>query len=220
MGLVVLMERPGYRLTSDSPVVKRDEVNLVTGAESIWASTERAVEATMQTVQRLQDRAAETGYLQGHRAGEESLAAALAKLAVQKQGLVASLEPILVEVVMEAVGTIVRKLGREHLFGEALSALGDVLKQARWAVLRVAPDQVDAAQAALASFVTESGLGAVAQVVADDGLAPEDCVFQTDLGEANAGLAVQLEALHAAIRMSAGAWLASRVPPASTGGAA
>jgi type III secretion protein L len=65
--------------------------------------------------------------------------------------------------------------------------------------LRVHPEMVATAETALGEFESRTGLGKLARVVADETLAPDACLLESELGTIDASLGTQLQAINNAV---------------------
>ncbi len=200
MELVVLSAVPGHMVAATGRVIKAaDSVQVAQAVELLESAKAIAKER-----HRLVQDAVQDGHAQGLREGREQArdeyAARLANAEAARHTTLRYLRPALVDTVMQAVELVVRSANRQDLLAKALESVDMLVRQARWARLRVHPSAVDATRAALA----DHAFGAAAHidmvgVVADLDVGEDGCIFETDVGIADASLNVQLEALRAAV---------------------
>ncbi|WAC71588.1 type III secretion system stator protein SctL [Roseateles sp. SL47] len=105
----------------------------------------------------------------------------------------------LARLVTTAVERVLRSEPARGLFDKALMHVGELLRETSAATLRVHPDDLAAAQEAVALSQGAYSRQAQIDVVADEALAPGACLFDSAQGSLDASLDVQLEALRSAI---------------------
>lgn len=196
MALVVLIDRPGFRLAADRAVIKRDEFELIErAADALAVATRQAALVTEEARQTAQS----AGYQDGYRAGRQEAAAALASSAVARHTAMERLEGVIVQMVVESVAAVLQRIGRERVLFESLSAVRELIRRANWAVLRVPPSSTEAARRALQSVAEELGSAVAVQLLTDDELTDDACVLETDSGVVDAGLGTLLQSVRGAV---------------------
>jgi type III secretion protein L len=203
MGVVVLIERPGLRLAADRKVLKSREAYVVADVNEAYVRVQEQIEAEMQRVDQFCAKLASDAYREGLTKAQEDAARTWTLTQADQRALLNSLQPVLVEIILEAVAFLVKGLDRQAFFARALERLQESLREVSWARLRVHPDSVEAAQAALSEFERVTGLGKLARVSADESLPPEGCILESQLGQADASLDMQIGAVRGAIAEAA-----------------
>lgn len=194
MDLVVLTDLPDCRVVATSRVLKRADAQPVIEATQLLRlarQREAGAEAQAQAIRR---QAREEGLREGREQARVEYAARLVAAEAARHAGLRELSPFMIDIVTDAVAVLLRQSDRTALMASAVEAVDGLLKQARWARLRVHPDQVEAARAAL-----EAGAIPLATVVADARMDPLECSFETDVGIADTGLQAQLESVRKAV---------------------
>ena len=146
---------------------------------------------------------AEAAYQMGYESGEQQAVEAWhahhARLQEAQAQRREGVEQALAEVVMQAVRRIVDAEPRESLFLRALKTVQGLAAVSGSAALRVAPDDAEAARAALAAWPEGAARGWDVQVQPDPALAPGSSIFSSEIGTLDASLESQLGALSAAM---------------------
>jgi type III secretion protein L len=204
MGLVVLIDRPGYRLASDSKVLKGGDAVVIEPIASAYMHAEKQIETTLSELEQGCARAAEAAYQEGLAKAELDAAKRWTLGEADRLAMVQAMQPQLAEIVVSAIELLAREMDRQALVSRALEVLHASLREVRWARLRVHPDSAEAAQAALDEFDRRSGLGKLARVVMDESLPTHGCVLESERGTVDASLDTQLEAIRSAITERAG----------------
>lgn len=203
MGLVVLIDRPGYRLAADRKIIKRAEASVTAEIAEAYALAQQQIAGMVNGVREACAKRAEEGYREGLAKAQRDAAQHLVLAEVDRLALLKSLQPGLVEVIIDAVALLAKSVEREALIGRALETLQGSLRDASWARLRVHPGAAPAAQAALAEFDRETGLGKLARVMADESMPADGCVLESEFGAVDASLGTQLEVIREAIAKAA-----------------
>lgn len=209
MGLVVLAERPGWVLASDSKVIEPFELLAIEKASHLMHSVESYATRILRSALKVYDERANAGFKSGEQLAKTQVSERLCELEAARSALIEMLRPSLTELLLDAMGKLARSVPRDRLYASALAALEDAWRQARWAKIYVNPVDVEAAEKALAEIVVASSSPMHVGVFGDHTVAPTGCRFESDLGFADAGLDVQLKALHDAFSEGLGEWGAS-----------
>lgn len=198
MGLVVLTERPEWQLACDSKVLEPVEVLAVEKASELMRSVELYATRVLRSALKVYDERASEGFKTGEVRAKATVAERLIELEAARSSLIELLRPSLTDLLLDAMARLARGIPRERLYASAVASIEEAWRQARWARMHVNPHDVAAAEQALADLAAEGHGTASISVIADDGVAPAGCRFESDLGFADAGLDVQLEALRGA----------------------
>lgn len=198
MGMVALVERAGMRVGVDRKVIKKDEVYVVAGVQRIFDVAQEQVNAELSRAEELCSRLAADAYRDATARAQADAAARWTFAELNRMELIKSMQPALVEVIVDAVALLVKGLDRQAFFAQALEQLQSCLRDVSWANLRVHPQVAEEARAAVAEFAQMTG-SSIAHVVADEELALDACVLESEFGRIDASLDVQLAAIRDAI---------------------
>jgi type III secretion protein L len=210
MGLVFLIDRPGYRLVSDCKVLKRNEASVIEQLTQAYVRAQGEINAALANLDRACVKATEDAYRKGLAKAECEAAQRWTLGQVERLALLESLRPTLAEMVVEAIGLLAKDIDRQAFMARALELVGASLRAAGSGRLHVHPDAVRAAEVALEEFDRDTGLGRLARVIADDSLPPDGCVLESELGRVDASLATQLQAIRTAIAQATHAMAEAR----------
>jgi flagellar biosynthesis/type III secretory pathway protein FliH len=125
------------------------------------------------------------GYREGRAAGEAAGAALLAEIAARDRARDARRAQEVARLALEVVRRIAGALGPADTIAALAERAVDAVATTGATTVRVAPVALAAAEARLGA---RNGL----HIVADPALTPDDCVIETELGRAHAGLDTQL----------------------------
>lgn len=199
MGLVVLIDRAGYRLNADCKVIKRSEACVVADIAESFSLAQQHIATVTGDVESSCEALAQKGYREGFASAQRDAAQKLAAAEINRVVFLQSLQPALVDVVLDAVELLVKGLDRKAFLSQALEVLQSALRNASWARLHVHPQAAAIAGEVLAEFDRETGLGRLACVTTDETLSEDGCVLETDFGVIDASLGIQLDAIRSAI---------------------
>jgi len=199
MGVVVLIDRPGYRLAADRKVLKRSEATVIENTAQAYVRAREQINSVLGDLDEGCARATEEAYQAGLARAQEEAVKRWTFAEIERQALLRSMQPALADVVVEAVSLLAAGLDHEAFMVRALEIVRASLREVSWARLRVHPSAVPAAEAALLELDRETGLGRVAKLVPDDLLSPYGCVLESEHGTIDASLETQLRTIRAAI---------------------
>ncbi len=204
MGVVVLIDRPGYRLASDAKVLKASEAALIEKTAQAYVLAQGRINTALRDLEQVQKRVATEAYNEGMAKARKEAARRWTQAELDRLTLLQAMQPALAEVVVEAVTLLANDIDREALFARALEVLRNALRDVSWALLKVHPAAVQEARSALSRFDRQTGLGRIANVVADESLPEGGCVLESELGRVDASLETQLQNIRLAIAEAAG----------------
>ena len=199
MGLVFLIDRPGYRVATDRKVLKRDEVAVIEEITRAFVRAQGEINSALANVEKACAKATEDAYKKGMARAETEAANRWTLAEVQRLALLKSMQPALSEIIADAVALLAKDVDRQAFLAKALDALQGPLRNLSWARMRVHPDRVRVAEEALARFDAQTGLRKLARVIPDATLERDACLLESELGTLDASLGTQLAAIRAAI---------------------
>jgi type III secretion protein L len=199
MGLVFLIDRPGYRLATDRKVLKRNEAAVIEQITRAYVHAQGEINTALGNLDAMCSKASEDAYRKGLAKAEREAAERWTLVEVERLKLLQAMQPALADIIVDAVSLLANDIEREKFLAHALQLLQSALRVATWARLRVHPEAVAAAETAVAEFDRHTGLGKLARVVADESLSAQSCVLESDAGRVDASLSTQLEAIRGAI---------------------
>lgn len=200
--MVVLIDSPGFQVLNRSRLLKSADVSVVAEACDLLRRAHERDKLMLQQTTIAYEQARQSGWQNGLNEANALMATRLATAAAAKQLALVDLSPTLVNIVSEALSLLLKDADRSQLLSSSFDAVSGLLKKAQWAELRVHPSQVDMARNVLSqSSVSRTAL-ALVTVVANATLKPDDCIFETDVGIADASLSVQLQTIITAFESS------------------
>ena len=199
MGLVFLIDRPGYRLATDRKVVRRNEAAVVEEITRAYVRAQGEINAALANLDKVCAKASDDAYRKGIARAEQEVTRRWTLAEVERLQLLKSMQPALAEVIVDAVCLLGKEIDRQAFFARALEVLQGSLRTLNWARLRVNPQSIPAAEKALEEFDAQSGLGKLARVIGDDSVAEDACMLESELGTIDASLSTQLQAIRGAL---------------------
>ncbi len=199
MGLVFLIDRPGYRFAADRKVLKRREATVIEEITQAFVRARGEISAALSNLEKVCAKATDDAYRKGLAQAERAAAERWSFAQVEQSRLLAALQPVLADIVADAVMLLAKGVDREALIARALEVLQSPLREMTSARLLVHPSAVQAAEAALDAFKRSTGLGRLARVEADESLPVDGCVLESEFGRVDASLDTQLGVIRAAV---------------------
>jgi type III secretion protein L len=203
VGLVFLIDRPGYRLATDRKVLKRNEAAVIEQITQAYVRAQGEINSALANLDKLCTRATEEAYRAGLAKAEREATERWTRAEIGRRELLESMQPLLAEMVVDAISMLANDIDREAFMTRALEWLQSSLRTATWARLRVRAQDVSIAERALRDLDRQTGLGKLARVVADESLSEGGCVLESDVGKVDASLSTQLETLRVALSAAA-----------------
>jgi len=151
----------------------------------------------MQMAQAAIDDAMRRAHEEGQRAAAAEWHERHAQLLAHHAQVMASMHDRLAGVVAAAVERVIAAVPRAALFEHALKHVQALTRGAATLLVRVHPDDLEAASEALARLRGSTALQV--EVSADAMLQPGSCIFESEMGVLDAGLGVQLGAMRLAL---------------------
>ncbi len=203
MGVVVLIDRPGYRLAADRKVLKSNEAAVIENTAQAYILAQGQISAALKDLEQVRARVAEEARKEGLARAQEEATRRLVIAEIERHKLIKAAQPALAQVLVEALELLTRDIDREAFLARALELLQNTLRETSWASLRVHPDWAQSARTALSRFDRQTGLGRIVNVVPDEALSPGGCVLESELGRIDASLDKQLQTIRAALAEAA-----------------
>lgn len=160
---------------------------------------QQIVEEAEQRAQAVADEAFEEGRARGEAEALEAWHARRLDQALEQAVGFEAQQDALARIVMAGVERVLRAEPARGLFEKALAHVGELMREASGATLRVHPDDEPAAREALATTQGLRAPNARIELVCDTALPPGACLFDSEHGSLDASLQVQLAALRSAI---------------------
>ncbi len=203
MGLVFLIDRPGYRLASDRKVLKRSEAAVIEQITQAFVRAQGEISTAMGNLENVCAKAADDAYRKGLAKAEHEAALRWTLIEIDRVRMLKSMQPVLAGIVADAIMLLAKGMDREAIIARSLEAMQPALRDVSWGRLLVHPTAVPAAEAALTTFRRNTGIGRLVRVEADESLAEDGCVLESEFGRVDASLDTQLAVIRGAMGAAA-----------------
>lgn len=191
------------QLPVDRTIIKGCEYDAAIEAKNIIAEAHAFAESTRQRAEAEYQRQQQLGYADGMKKAEAEAAERMTATVAKTAAYFSNVENRVVEVVGKALRKIIGEMDEHDLLAHAVRhALAWARGQSQ-VVLRVCPDQAAPLRLRVEEIRRGYPLIDVIDVVADDRLAPLDCMLETEIGSVNASIDVQVAAIEAALAKTA-----------------
>lgn len=202
MGLVALIDRPGFRIASDRKVIKRAEAAQLGVISDAYERAKAEIAAATADAERERRQLFETVYEQAMERARQEAAQTLVQTQIDRELLLRSLQPQIVDIILDALTLLVTQVDRQRFYARALEQIKDALRADSGARLCVDPASEAAAKAALSSLQDADGLLMQLRIVVDSTLSAGSCVLESKFGSVDASLSVQLQAIRSALEQT------------------
>ena len=203
MPLALVLKEAQLLLATERGVLRADEaLALGDAAELLRWSQDEARRIRAQAEQQAQVMAEQARH-ETERRTSDAVAQAVAEVHVKAATLLAELEPVVAQTVVQVLVRLAAGLDRQALLAQALAEVRRVVDGRALAVLKVAPADLPHANQAVTQMIDEAQLPASFELRPDPALAPGHCVLQSAAGLYRFGLEHQLQALRGALGLPA-----------------
>lgn len=203
MASVAATDRRDLRLAVTGPVIKRAAWQSLERAEAALALIDEVRRKVEREAAALRETAMAEGRAEGRRTGLAEVAVELDRIHAANRALLAHEDGRVVELALAIVARIAPRLDANQLLPPLVDAAVAEIQAEQVLQIRVAPAVAPAVEADLDRLRADHPHIAAFQVVADEMLAPTDCVLQSESGRVEAGLHEQLAAIAATLRDAA-----------------
>jgi type III secretion protein L len=200
MDMVVLIDSPNFKLLSTSRLIKSTTASAVVDAADLVKHARDYHALAEEKSNDVYEEARKKGLNKGLEEASAQMSEQLAKVISARQVALNDLGPMLASIVTDVVRSILKDANVDQVYASALEAVSGLTKKAQWVELRVHPEHVNYAQTAVNMLTVGVVSMPAITVVSDTALNTYDCIFQTDVGIADASLDVQLESIRAVIK--------------------
>lgn len=181
------------RIATGSRILRREDYAALCDASAL-------VEAAHARVAAIEEAATERGFARGLDEARRLACRDVGELHAESLAAIHGMRERLASLAAGMAARVLARADRRWLYEaalqEAMAALGDT----GLIDMRVHPDELDVARAALARLERELGVAPAIRLRAGDDVAPGDCVADTPAGSVRAGIAMLVEAVEAAAR--------------------
>lgn len=189
-------------LQVEGALLPREDAQELLQMQALWAQTRQQLQALQDQARRDAAQVLEAARAQGLEAGHaqalQEWHLQTVQLHAQQQSLHAREREGLAALVAQAVAQVLLRDEAAAFFAQALRHLDTLAEQSRWLKVRVHPDDLATAQAALGVLGQHWKAGTTLKWETDARLAPGSCICESELGLIDASLQPQLAALRAA----------------------
>ena len=198
---MLLIEKPGFSLSSDSRLVKAADVATVSGAAEIIAAAEADAARIREEAKAAFEEERKRGYEKGLQDGKMEIAMQKLELVDQSVEFMGSVEGKMADIVMKALRSCVTEIGdREMVVNIVRKTMGAVIRTQRHVTLKVAPEMVQVVKERVAGLRGDYPTVENFDVVEDPRLSGPACILETEAGVADASVETQLAAIEKSLR--------------------
>ncbi len=201
MGYTDIQVVPGHVLDRGGVVVRRPELEELSEARRAIATAREEARSILASAEAEAEKARLRGYEDGLARARQEAAAAAVALRAEALRLRAEAGERLVRLAVDLARRVLKEELRQH--PEALESLArGALSQVSWCqrvTLRLHPEDADRLRSAAPDLAQAMTPGAELRLEPDETLAPGSCLVETEAGELDGSVEVQLAALQEAL---------------------
>ncbi|MEQ5842614.1 hypothetical protein BWP39_22695 [Paraburkholderia acidicola] len=200
MGLAFLITSENLQILSERKVLRQHEYSALLDAGSLVSTAQAERARILEDAEKVFEQKRSEGHALGLEEGRQEYAQKACGAALDAARTLDALRETMAKIVVKAVRQMIGPVDPRTVLEQSLRRIDALVREEPMLVLRVPPEQREAADAALARAWPERAASHAVRVVPDDTLQADQCVIETASGSIDAGLDAQLDALAAAIR--------------------
>lgn len=202
---MLLLKRNGFEVSSDSPLVKGDEVAVVAKAEEIVNAAEAEASRIAEDAKSAYEAERQRGYEDGLAEGRKQILAQKLEMLDESIAYMERVEGELSDIVVKALRKFVCDIGDRELVVQIVrKSLDAIIRNQSAVTLRVAPEMVATVKERLGEILAEFPSVLRADVKENPHLKGAACVVETEVGSVEASVEGQLEAIEKSMEKSFG----------------
>lgn len=198
---MLILQNGNLKLGASQRLVKASEVAAVHALESLLSAAESEAQSIVASAQLEFEKQKQLGYEAGLDAGKEDIAFQKLDLVEQSIGYLEKMENRVVEIVLTALRKCVDEIGDRQLMVQIiLNAMRAIVRNQQQVRLKVPSEMVSEVRSRLEEILSRFPNVTYIDVVEDEHLEGLSCVLETDAGNVDASLNVQLAAIERVLR--------------------
>lgn len=200
----------GVQIEPSTRIVKAEDYAMVAGAKAIIDAA--ISEATRLRAQAKQDaerqhaeaeaeykRRHEEGFRDGQEEGKAEISGQIMECMTQSAAYFSKVEGVMVDLVMRAMRRVLGNFDQKEIVEQAVRHALETTRNEGHVTVRVAPAQAQWLQSRVQSMLESCPKVQFLEVLADDRLAEDGCVLETEIGVVDASIQTQLRAIEKAL---------------------
>lgn len=193
---MLLINKPGFQVSSDRRVVKAADAAAVRSAAEILSAAEAEAAKILAEAKTAAEDERKRGYEKGLADGNMEIAMKKLDMVDSSVRFMENVENRMAEVVMKALRSCVDEIGDKEMVVQIVrKTLAAVIRTQKQAVLRVAPEMLESVKARLSELRRDYPTLDSLEAFADERLSGTACVLETEAGVADASVETQLAAI-------------------------
>ena len=201
----MLLKRNAFEVSSDSPLVKADEVAVVAKAEEIVNAAEAEASRIAEDAKSAYEAERKRGYEDGLAEGRKQILTQKLEMLDESIAYMERVEGELSDIVVKALRKFVCDIGDRELVVQIVrKSLDAIIRNQSAVTLRVAPEMVATVKERLGEILAEFPSVLRADVKENPHLKGAACVVETEVGSVEASVEGQLEAIEKSMEKSFG----------------
>lgn len=198
---MLIVSQDNFTIESTTRLVKRAEAQSLSEALDILGAARQEAAAIKQRAQEEFAAQKQLGYDKGMEAAKAESVIRKFEQVEEAISYLNSMENQIVEIVITALHKCIAEIGdRELLVQVIIKAMQSIMQKQQQATLKVCPDMKPTIQERLNDILAKFPGVNYINLMEDPSLKGVECILETDAGNVNASLEVQLKAIEAALK--------------------
>ena len=198
---MLIIRQGNLQIETTGRLVKRAEAQSIAEAMDVLSAAQKEAEDVRQKAQEEFEAQRKLGYEKGLEDGKEEIAIQKLEQVEKSIDYLGSMENKIVEIVLTALKKCVAEIGDRELMVQVVQkAMQAVVRNQQQIVLKVSPEMVPTVKERLNDILSKFPGVNYINLMEDGKLKGVSCIIETDAGNVDASLDVQLAAIEKALR--------------------
>ena len=198
---MLIVNQDNLRISSTTRLVKRADIQTISEVMDILSDAHREADAIRQQAQNEFESQKQLGYDKGMEIVKKESAIRKFEQVEEAISYLNSMENKIVEIVLTALRKCIAEIGnRELLVQVIIKAMQSIMQKQQQATLKVSPDMLPVIQERLHDILAKFPGVNYINLMDDVSLKGVECILETDAGNVNASLEVQLSAIETTLK--------------------
>ena len=195
MGSVLFIKKEGFQVPHGRKILKAGEYQDYLAAEKVMEKARAEAERILKEAKGEYESEKEKGYRAGLTEGKINISQQMMDTVNRTVDYLASVEEKVIDIVMTALRKIIGEMDDRELIRKVVSNALSVVRDQKEVTLRVSPKEVETVKKDLNTIIADFPAIGFIDVVGDQRMNPGGCILETEIGDVDASVDVQLEAI-------------------------
>jgi type III secretion protein L len=195
MGSLLFIKKEGFQLPREKKVLKAGDFQVYLEAEEIVGKARIEARRILEEAKKEYAAQKKKGYQAGIKQGKINISQQMVDTVNRTVDYLASVEEKVTDIVMTALRKVIGEVDDRELIRRVVGNALSVVRDQKEVTLRVSPKEVETVKKSLNTITADFPAIGFIDVVGDQRLKPGGCILETEIGDVDASVGVQLEAI-------------------------